>query len=169
MRVGGVPVTVLDMNREALDAGLSAIRDTYAGSVSRGSLAQPDMDERVARIDGTTGYADIGDADIVIEAVFEDMALKKQVFGTLDEVCKPGAILATNTSTLDVNEIACPYIRHKSCREYKSILRTQKTGKQALQLFMDVQISRQDSRASRRRPVFSNCLCCCLFNLRPGP
>lgn len=103
---GGVPVTVLDVSQEALDAGLSAIRDTYAGSVSRGSLAQSDRDERIALIDGATDYADIGGADIVIEAVFEEMALKKQVFGTLDEVCKPGTILATNTSTLDVNEIA---------------------------------------------------------------
>lgn len=103
---GGVPVTVLEMNQEALDAGLSSIRDTYAGSVSRGSLAQSDMDKRVALIDGTTDYANIGDADIVIEAVFEEMELKKKIFAKLDKTCKQGAILATNTSSLDVNEIA---------------------------------------------------------------
>ncbi len=108
---GGIPVTVLDRDRETLDAGLSAIRDTYAGSVSRGSLSQADMNSRLARIDGTADYADIGDTDLVIEAVFEDMALKKQVFATLDEVCKPGAILATNTSTLDVDEIAAATAR----------------------------------------------------------
>ena len=103
---GGVPVTVLEMNKEALDRGLALTRDTYAGSVSRGSLAQEDMDARLGRISGTTDYGDIADADIVIEAVFEDMDLKKQIFGTLDETCKPGAILASNTSTLDVDEIA---------------------------------------------------------------
>lgn len=103
---GGVPVRVLEMNKEALDEGLALTRDTYAGSVSRGSLAQGDMDARLGRISGTTDYADIADADIVIEAVFEDMDLKKQIFGTLDETCKPGAILATNTSTLNVDEIA---------------------------------------------------------------
>ena len=103
---GGVPVTVLEMNKEALDKGLAMTRDTYAGSVSRGSLAQDDMDARLKLISGTTDYADIADADIVIEAVFEEMDLKKQIFGKLDDVCKPGAILATNTSSLDVNEIA---------------------------------------------------------------
>ncbi len=103
---GGVPVTVLEVSKDSLDTGLALTRDTYAGSVSRGSLAQGDMDARLGRITGTTDYADIADADIVIEAVFEDMDLKKQIFGTLDATCKPGAILATNTSTLDVDEIA---------------------------------------------------------------
>jgi len=103
---GGIPVMVLDLNQEALDAGLGILRDTYAGSVSRGSLSQADMDKRLALIGGTTDYAGIKDVDIVIEAVFEEMELKKQVFAALDEVCKPGAILATNTSTLDVDEIA---------------------------------------------------------------
>ena len=103
---GGVPVTVLEMNKEALDKGMAMTRDTYAGSVSRGSLSQSDMDARLKLISGTTDYADIADADIVIEAVFEEMELKKQIFGKLDEICKPGAILATNTSSLDVNEIA---------------------------------------------------------------
>jgi 3-hydroxyacyl-CoA dehydrogenase len=103
---GGVPVKVLEMNQEALDKGLSMARDTYAGSVSRGSLTQSDMDQRLKLISGTTDYAEIADADIVIEAVFEEMDLKKQIFGKLDETCKPGAILATNTSSLDVDEIA---------------------------------------------------------------
>lgn len=103
---GGVPVTVLEVNKEALDKGLAMTRDTYAGSVSRGSLAQVDMDARLKLISGTTDYADIADAGIVIEAVFEDMELKKRIFAKLDATCKPGAILATNTSSLDVNEIA---------------------------------------------------------------
>lgn len=103
---GGVPVTVLEVAKESLDKGLALTRDTYAGSVSRRSLAQADMDARLKLISGTTDYAGIADADIVIEAVFEDMDLKKQIFGTLDATCKPGAILATNTSTLDIDEIA---------------------------------------------------------------
>ncbi len=103
---GGVPVTVLEMNRDALDKGMAMTRDTYAGSVSRGSLTQSDMDARLNLISGTIDYADIADADIVIEAVFEVMDLKKEIFSQLDKACKPGAILATNTSSLDVNEIA---------------------------------------------------------------
>jgi len=103
---GGVPVTILEVNTDALGKGLAMIGETYAGSVSRGSLAQADMDARVALISGTTDYTDIADADIVIEAVFEDMDLKKRIFAKLDETCKSGAILATNTSTLDVDEIA---------------------------------------------------------------
>ncbi|MFQ5625332.1 MAG: 3-hydroxyacyl-CoA dehydrogenase NAD-binding domain-containing protein [Methyloligellaceae bacterium] len=103
---GGIPVCVLERDSEALEKGLNAIRETYAGSVSRGSLAQGDADTRLELISGTTGYKDIADADIVIEAVFEEMELKKQIFSRLGETCKPGAILATNTSTLDVDEIA---------------------------------------------------------------
>ncbi len=103
---GGVPVTVLEVDQQALDRGLVMTRDTYAGSVSRGSIKQADMDARLALISGTTSYDDIANADIVIEAVFEEMELKKTLFAKLDEVCKQGAILATNTSSLDVNEIA---------------------------------------------------------------
>ena len=103
---GGVPVTVLEIDGKALEKGLAMIRDTYGGSVKRGSLEQADMDARMKLIGGTTEYADIADADIVIEAVFEDMDLKKQIFAKLDETCKQGAILATNTSSLDVDEIA---------------------------------------------------------------
>ncbi|MDA7945893.1 MAG: 3-hydroxyacyl-CoA dehydrogenase NAD-binding domain-containing protein [Hyphomicrobiaceae bacterium] len=103
---GGVPVTVIEVDQKALDAGLEMARKTYAGSVSRGSLSQGDMDARMTLIGGTTSYDDIADADIVIEAVFEDMELKKKIFTTLDSTCKQGTILATNTSSLDVNEIA---------------------------------------------------------------
>ncbi len=103
---GGIPVTVLETDQQALDNGLKMARGTYEASVKRGSLSQSDMEERLQRISGTIDYADIADADIVIEAVFEDMDLKKQIFNRLDEICKPGAILATNTSSLDINEIA---------------------------------------------------------------
>ncbi len=102
----GIPVVVVDVAQEALDAGLNKVKDNYAGSVSRGRMTQDKMDECVGLISGTTDYADLADVDIVIEAVFEDMDLKKKIFAELDKVCKPEAILATNTSTLDINEIA---------------------------------------------------------------
>jgi 3-hydroxyacyl-CoA dehydrogenase len=102
----GIPVVVLETDAEALDKGLAIVRRNYAGSVSRGRITQDQMDRRLALISGTTDTADLAGADIVIEAVFEDMDLKKRIFATLDETCKRSAILATNTSTLDVDEIA---------------------------------------------------------------
>jgi len=102
----GIPVRLLEMNQERLDRGLATIRKNYAGSVARGRLAQDEMDRRLARISTTLAYEDIGDADIAVEAAFEDMQVKKEVFARLDRVMKRGAILATNTSTLDVNQIA---------------------------------------------------------------
>jgi 3-hydroxyacyl-CoA dehydrogenase len=102
----GIPVKLLEMNKEALDRGLAAIRRNYAGTVARGRLAQGEMDKRLARISPTLAYEDLKDADIAVEAVFEDMAVKKDVLAKLDRAVKKGAILATNTSTLDVNEIA---------------------------------------------------------------
>jgi len=102
----GIPVKVLEVNQEALDKGLGIVRKNYAATVSKGRLSQEAMDKRMGLFKGVTRYEDIKDADIVIEAVFEDMVVKKQVFEKLDKAAKPGAILATNTSTLDVNEIA---------------------------------------------------------------
>ncbi len=103
---GGVPVTLLEMSREALDRGLATIDKNYAISVARGSLTEDAKAKRLALFSGTTDYADLADCDIIIEAVFEEMSVKKEVFGKLDTVAKPGAILATNTSYLDVDEIA---------------------------------------------------------------
>ncbi len=103
---GGFPVTVLEANTEALDRGFATIEKNYAISVERGSLSPQEKDARLARFSRTTDYADLADADLIIEAVFEEMAVKKDVFGKLDKVARPGAILATNTSYLDVNEIA---------------------------------------------------------------
>ena len=110
----GIPVKVLELNQEALDKGLGVVRKNYAGTVSKGRLTQEEMDKRMALFKGVTSYDAVKDADIVIEAVFEDMAVKKQVFEKLDKVCKPGAILASNTSTLDVNEIAAVTSRPES-------------------------------------------------------
>ncbi len=102
----GVPVTVTDISQEALDAGLAKVKANYEGSVSRGRLTQAQMDERLGLISGSVGYDGAKEADIVIEAVFEDMDLKKKIFADLDAVMKPEAILASNTSTLDINELA---------------------------------------------------------------
>ena len=102
----GIPVTILEMKQEALDKGLATVRKNYERSMKKGRLTEAQVEERMGLITPTLEYADIGDADIVIEAVFEDMDVKKQVFETLDEVMKDGAILATNTSTLDVDKIA---------------------------------------------------------------
>ena len=110
----GIPVKVLELSQEALDKGLGVVKKNYAATVSKGRLSQEDMDKRVGLLKGVTSYDELKDADIVIEAVFEDMAVKKQVFEKLDKACKPGAILATNTSTLDVNEIAAMTSRPES-------------------------------------------------------
>ena len=102
----GIPVTVFEVSQAALDKGLGIIGQNYAATVSKGRLSQEDMNTRLGLISNTVSYDDLSDADVVIEAVFEDMALKREVFGQLDAACKPEAILATNTSTLDVDEIA---------------------------------------------------------------
>ena len=102
----GLPVTVFESSPEALDRGMAIVRKNYAATVSKGRLTQTQMDARLARITPTLDDADLGAADIVIEAVFEELPLKKEVFARLDRVCKSEAILATNTSTLDVDAIA---------------------------------------------------------------
>jgi len=102
----GIPVVILEMKQEALDKGVAIIRKNYDAQVKKGKLKQDKLDARMALLSTTLNYADLKDADMVIEAVFEDIGVKEQVFKTLDEVMKPGAILASNTSTLDVNRIA---------------------------------------------------------------
>jgi 3-hydroxyacyl-CoA dehydrogenase len=103
---GGLDVTVLEMNEEALDRGFATIRRNYEGSVKRGSMSAEQMEARLARFSRTTDYGDLADCDLIIEAVFEEMAIKKEVFGKIEAVAKDRAILATNTSYLDVDEIA---------------------------------------------------------------
>ena len=102
----GIPVTILETKQEALDRGLATIRKNYESQVKRGKLKQDKYDQRMALLTPTLKYEDIADAALVIEAVFEEMGVKEQVFKKLDEVMKPGAILASNTSTLDVDKIA---------------------------------------------------------------
>ncbi len=102
----GVPVTVVETDEAGLKRGMKIISDNYAATLAKGRLSEEDMDRRIALITGTTDMADLAECDIVIEAAFEDMAVKKELFGKLDKVVKPEAILATNTSTLDIDEIA---------------------------------------------------------------
>jgi len=107
----GIPVTLIDIAREGLDRGLAKVRATYAASVQRGSLAETEMETRLARITGAVGLEAAKDADVVIEAAFEDMGVKTGIFHALDAVAKPGAVLATNTSYLDVDAIAAATTR----------------------------------------------------------
>ncbi len=110
----GLPVTLLELSPEALAKGFAAIERTYAASVTRGSLSAPAAAQRRALISGTTAYEALAAADIVIEAVFEDLEVKRGVFARLDAVMRPGAILATNTSTLDIDAIAAATRRPES-------------------------------------------------------
>ena len=139
----GIPVVVLEVNQEALDKGLATVRKNYESSLKKGRLTQEKFEQRTGLIRGTLSYDDIKNADIVIEAVFEDMGIKEKVFRTLDEVMKPGAILASNTSTLDVNKIAgftrrpqdvigTHFFSPANIMRLLEIVRGEKTGKDVL-------------------------------------
>jgi 3-hydroxyacyl-CoA dehydrogenase len=110
----GIPVLLKETEQAALDRGLANIQKTYANSVKRGRFTQQFVDERLKLINATLEYGEFAGVDLVIEAVFEGMALKKEVFGQLDRVCKPAAILASNTSSLDIDEIASATSRPQS-------------------------------------------------------
>jgi 3-hydroxyacyl-CoA dehydrogenase len=102
----GIPVTIVEREQAALDRGLKVIRANYERSANRGKLTAADVETRMGLLTGTLVFEDLREADLVIEAIFENMDLKKETFARLDHVAKPGAILASNTSYLDVNEIA---------------------------------------------------------------
>jgi 3-hydroxyacyl-CoA dehydrogenase len=102
----GIPVTIVERDQQSLDRGLGVVRENYERTAKKGRISADDVEARMGLFAPTTEYERLADCDIVIEAVFEDMELKKQVFGRLDQIVKDGAILATNTSALDVNEIA---------------------------------------------------------------
>jgi len=102
----GINVRLLEMSEEALAKGLARVQSTYQDSQTKGRITEAQRDQRVAAIVGSTDYAALADCDLIIEAVFESMDVKKTVFARLDKVAKPGAVLATNTSYLDINEIA---------------------------------------------------------------
>ncbi|MBT5944206.1 MAG: 3-hydroxyacyl-CoA dehydrogenase [Rhodospirillaceae bacterium] len=102
----GLPVTIVETGQEALDTALAEIEKLYAAMVTRGRIDEAAKAERMGRITGAVDYAALSDADLVIEVAFEDMDVKKQIFGALEAVAKPGAILATNTSYMDIDAIA---------------------------------------------------------------
>jgi 3-hydroxyacyl-CoA dehydrogenase len=110
----GLRVVLIDVGQQALDKGIATIQRNYGSSVKRGRLSETAVTERLARIEPRVGYEGAAEADLVIEAVFENLALKKQVFAELDRHAKPECVLATNTSTLDVDEIACSTDRPSS-------------------------------------------------------
>ena len=110
----GIPVTIVETQQAALDRGIATVRRNYENTAKRGRLTAADVERRMALLTGTLSLGALADSDIVIEAVFENMDVKKELFGKLDALVKPGAILATNTSRLDVNEIASATRRPES-------------------------------------------------------
>jgi 3-hydroxyacyl-CoA dehydrogenase len=110
----GIPVTVVEVAQDALDRGLGIVRKNYEATASRGRITQADVEKRMGLITGSTDFDAVKDADIIVEAVFEEMPIKKEVFARLDGIAKPDAVLATNTSTLDVDEIASATKRPES-------------------------------------------------------
>ena len=145
----GIPVTILETKQEALDRGLATIRKNYESTVKKGRLTADKMESRLALLKPTLSYDDLKDADLIIEAVFEEMGVKEQVFGKLDAVAKPGAILATNTSTLDVNRIAqatkrpqdvlgMHFFSPANVMKLLEVVRAKATAKDVLATVMDV-------------------------------
>ncbi len=143
----GIPVTILEMKQEAIDRGLATIRKNYEGQVKKGKLKQDKYEQRMALLTPTLSYDDIKDADLVIEAVFEEMGVKETVFKKLDEVMKKGAILASNTSTLDLDRIAgftkrpedvvgLHFFSPANVMKLLEVVRGKKTGKDVLATVM---------------------------------
>jgi 3-hydroxyacyl-CoA dehydrogenase len=143
----GIPVKILEMKQEALDKGVATIRKNYESQVTKGKLKQAVYDQRMALLSTTLNYADLKDADMVIEAVFEEMGVKEKVFTQLDAVMKPGAILASNTSTLDVDKIAAftkrpqdvvgtHFFSPANVMKLLEVVRGKKTGKDVLATVM---------------------------------
>ncbi len=156
----GIPVTIVDMTQDALDKGLSKIKSNYAATVSKGRLKQDEMDKRMSLISAKTNLDEIKSADIVIEAVFERMDVKQEMFRKLDGIAKPGAILATNTSTLDVDQIAAATTRPQdvigthffspaNVMRLLEVVRAKKTGKDVLATTMKL------GKALKKVPVVS--------------
>jgi len=156
----GLPVTLLDAGHEALDRGLGVVRSNYDSMLKRGRVTPEDRDRRLALIRTTLDYEELADADVIIEAVPELMPLKKEVFARLDRVAKPGAMLATNTSTLDIDEIATAVTRPAdviglhffspaNVMPLLEVVRTASTSAQTVQTAMEL------ARALRKTPVLA--------------
>ena len=145
----GIPVKILEMKQEALDKGVGIMRKNYDSQVKRGKLKQDKLDQRMGLLSTTLNYDDLKDADLVIEAVFEEMGVKEKVFKELDRVMKPGAILASNTSTLDVDKIAAftkrpqdvvglHFFSPANVMKLLEVVRGEKTGKDVMATVMAV-------------------------------
>ncbi len=156
----GLPVTLLDSTQEALDRALKGLDKTYAGLVQRGRLTAEEKAQRLGLIRGSLAYEDLRDADVIIEAAFENMDLKKKIFATLDKLAKPGAVLATNTSTLDIDVIAAATSRPEdvigmhffspaNVMPLLEVVRTAKTSADTIRTVMDL------SKPLRKTPVLA--------------
>ncbi|HWU74944.1 MAG TPA: 3-hydroxyacyl-CoA dehydrogenase NAD-binding domain-containing protein [Rhodanobacter sp.] len=139
----GIPVTVLETKQEALDRGIATIRRNYESSAKKGKLTAAQVEQRMSLLAPTLAYADLADADLIVEAVYEEYAVKQAVFEQLDRVAKAGAILASNTSTLDVNRIAgftsrpqdvlgTHFFSPANVMKLLEVVRGEKTGKDVL-------------------------------------
>lgn len=156
----GLPVTILDTSQDALDRGLGVIGTTYDSMVKRGRLTVDDKAKRMALIRGTLEYSDLSGADVLIEAVFENIDLKAKIFKALDAVAKPGAVLATNTSTLDVTQIAAATRRPQdvvglhffspaNVMPLLEVVRTDTTAPEVIRTALDL------AKALRKTPVLA--------------
>ncbi len=156
----GIPVRLLETSPAALERGLATIARNYQGALKKGKLSQEDFDRRMAAIEPTLSYDDLADVDLVIEAVYEDLEVKRTVFGELDRVAKLGAILATNTSTLDVDRIAAftgrpqdvvglHFFSPANVMRLLEVVRGAKTGKDVLATVMKL------AKAIKKLPVVS--------------
>jgi 3-hydroxyacyl-CoA dehydrogenase len=145
----GIPVTLLEVKQDALDRGVGVIRRNYENSAAKGKLTTAQVEQRMSLLRPTLGYDDLGQADLVIEAVFETMAIKKEVFGRLDQVARKGAILASNTSYLSIDEIAASTARPEdvvgthffspaNVMRLLEIVRGEKTAGDVLSTILDV-------------------------------
>ena len=156
----GIPVTVLDASQEGLDRGLAVVDSTYAGMVKRGRISAEDKARRMALIAGSLDYGAVRDADVIVEAVFESPELKKQILAKLDAVAKPGAVLATNTSTLDIEDLATAVTRPQdvigmhffspaNVMPLLEVVRTSQTAPDVIRTVMDL------ARPLRKTPVLA--------------
>ena len=107
----GIPVHIVETNQDQLDKGLSNIRNNYERSVNRGKISDKQVADSLKLITSSTQLTDLGHCDLIIEAVYEDLDLKKRIFKELDKIARPFSILATNTSALDINQIALATLR----------------------------------------------------------
>lgn len=145
----GIPVTIVETKQEALDRGLRTIRSNYENTAKKGRLTAEDVEKRMTLLKGTLALEELADSDLVIEAIFENMDVKKEVFGKLDKIVKAGAILASNTSALDLNEIATATSRPESViglhffspanvMKLLEVVRGEKTSKQVIATSMQL-------------------------------